>query len=121
MVASSIKTSRVQKSPASHRKMMLKHHESTLHIDVAGSLSANNEDDAALLRNLTRCSIKNNRRRSGLLIRLYANIKARSINAISVQLHQQATRRVILSGVGEGDKSSAGSRIKGQNSWNIKN
>jgi len=86
---SSIKTSRVKVTCQKSERQMLKHHESTLLLlDVAGSLSANNEMMLAFGINLTHTD-KNNRSGDLSTSASYANIiKARRIylSQFSVQL-----------------------------------
>jgi len=77
--------------------------------------SANNEDDAVLWRNLTRCSIKTTEVESKHIC-LYSNIKARrnfGLSQFSVQLQQLLDEGHTVR-VEEGEKSSAGEQIKGQ-------
>jgi len=67
----------VQKSPAVIERQMLKHHESSLLLlDVAGSLSANNEDDV-FLEKLNSLFDKKQQKWRSKHICLYSNLKAR--------------------------------------------
>lgn len=98
-------------------KEMLRHHEATvLLLDVAASLSANNEDDAVLLEKLNSLFDKKQQKWRSKHISLYSNIKARrnfGLSQFSVQLHQQLLEEGHTVTVEEGEKSSAGEQIKG--------